>query len=178
MEIAGHIVGAIAIATYFLSYQFSDKKKLLAVQTAATALNCLQYLLIGASSGFALNIVCIVRNILFFAVEQKGAGKKFAWLPYALAVVMGVVSLFSWDGVYSLLIIVGLMLNTVFMGICNSQNLRKSLLLTCSMVVIYNIFAGSYTGIISESISIISAIIGIIRFRNEEKINIAEKSRA
>ena len=48
MEIVGHALGFIAVGLYFLSYQIYEKKKLLLVQTAATTLNCLQYLLISA----------------------------------------------------------------------------------------------------------------------------------
>ena len=168
MKTAGYIVGVIAVITFFISYQFSNKKKLLYVQTAGTALNCLHYFLLGAASGFAMNIVGIIRNILFYYFEKKGISVK--WLPYALAVAMGVTSLFFWDGWYSCLIVVGLMLNTIFMGVFNSQNLRKSILLTCSMIALYNIIVGSYTGVITESISIISAIIGIIRYHKPNKI--------
>ncbi|MBQ9083050.1 MAG: YgjV family protein [Clostridia bacterium] len=162
----GHIIGVIAIGLYFLSYQIFDKKKLLFVQTLATAMMCLQYILIGAYSGFGLNIVCIIRNLLFYHRDKKALSG--VWLPVLLAVVMAVVSLFSWDGYHSLLIILGLMINTVCMGICDSQNLRKSVLLTCPMIMIYNVFAHSYSGIISETISLISAAIGIVRYKKSE----------
>ena len=52
MEMIGHILGVIAIGLFFLSYQIFEKKNLLIVQTLATTLLCLQYLLIGAYSGF------------------------------------------------------------------------------------------------------------------------------
>ena len=55
------------------------------------------------------------------------------------------------------------------MGIFNSQNLKKSIILTCSLLIIYNIFVNSYSGIINESISIVSAVIGIIRYVKAKK---------
>ena len=165
MEIVGHIFGAIAIGLFFLSYQIFDKKKLLVVQTLATAMLCLQYIFIGAYSGFGLNIVCIIRNLLYYRRDKKdisGIG-----LPIVLALVMAIVSLFSWDGYHSLLIIVGLMVNTVCMGVFDSQKLRKSILLTCPMILAYNVFEASYSGMISETMSIISAVIGIIRYKKD-----------
>lgn len=163
MEIAGHIVGAVGIVFFFLSYQIYDKKKLLAVQTIATSIMCLQYLLLGAYSGFALNVVCLIRNFFFY-----NRGKKFFsgnhW-PVLFALAMAAVSLLSWDGWHSLFIIAGLMINTLCLGFCNSQDLRKSILLTCPMIIVYNCFELSIAGIISESISMISAGIGIIRYR-------------
>lgn len=163
MQLLGHSIGAVSIGLFFLSYQVFDKKKLLFVQTLATTLLCLQYILIGAYSGFGLNIVCIIRNVLYYHRDKKFLSGL--WLPISLSALMVVVSLFSWDGYYSLFIIFGLAINTVCMGICNSQNLRKSILITCPLILIYNIFSGSYSGIISESISICSALIGIFRYR-------------
>lgn len=167
MEILGHIIGVVAIIMFFLSYQVSEKKKLLTVQTLATAMICLQYILIGAYSGFALNIVCIIRNILFYHRDKKPLSGL--WLPIVLAIIMGSVSIISWDGYHSLIIAAGLMINTVCMGVCNAQDLRKSVLFTCPMVFIYNIFELSYSGMISESISWISALIGIVRYKTKNR---------
>ena len=163
MEILGHAIGVIAIGLFFLSYQIFEKKKLLFVQTLATAMLCLQYVLIGAYSGFVLNIICVIRNILFYHRDKKFLSG--VWLPILLALTMAFVSLFSWDGYHSLLIILGLMVNTVCMGLCDSQNLRKSVLITCPMILVYNIFEASYSGMVSETVSLISAVIGIIRYR-------------
>lgn len=163
MEIVGHVFGVVAIGMFFLSYQIFDKKKLLLVQTFATAMLCLQYILIGAFSGFGLNIVCIIRNILYYLRGKKG--KSGISLPIILALTMAIVSLFSWDGYHSVFIISGLMINTVCMGVCNSQKLRKSILISCPLILVYNLFELSYSGAISETISLISAIIGIIRYK-------------
>ena len=165
MKIIGHCLGFIAIGLSFLSYQIFDKKKLLLVQTLATTLNCLQYLLIGAYSGFALNIVCIVRNFLYYFRDKKA--RSGIGLPILWALLLVIVSLFSWDGYHSLLIIAGLVINTVCMGVFNSQNLRKSVLLTCLLIFIYNLLEGSYSGMVSESVSWVSAAVGIIRYNRE-----------
>lgn len=163
MEIIGQIFGIVAIGMFFLSYQIFDKKKLLSVQTFATAMLCLQYILIGAYSGFGLNIVCIIRNILYYRRDKKG--NSGIWLPIMLALTMAIVSLFSWDGYHSIFIVFGLMINTVCLGVCDSQNLRKSILISCLLTLVYNLFELSYSGAINETISWISAIIGIIRYK-------------
>ena len=167
MELAGHIIGFLAVATFFVSYQIYDKKKLLLVQTLATGLLCVQYLLIGAYSGFALNLLGIVRNLLYCNRDKRALSGK--WLPFTMAGAMAVVSLFSWDGPHSLLIMAGLMINAVCLALYDSQNLRKSILITCPLVLAYNLVEGSYSGLVSESISMISALIGILRFRKTQK---------
>ena len=67
----GHTLGFISVALFFYSYQRTQKSKIMLIQTAATALSCVQYLLIGATSGFALNVVCIIRNFAFYYREKN-----------------------------------------------------------------------------------------------------------
>jgi len=161
MEILGHVIGFIALALFVWSYQLHEKKKLIVVQTVGTALMCLQYILIGAYSGFALNIVCLIRNGLYYRRDLRG--KRGIVLPLILAAIMVVLSVFAWDGLHSILILAGLAINTVCMGIFDTQNLRKSVVLTCSLNAVYNAIAGAPFAVINESFSVVSSIIGIIR---------------
>ena len=167
MDILGHIIGFIATGLFFLSYQFSDKKKLLFIQIVAVALLCLQYILIGAYSGFGLNIVCVIRNVLYYYKDKKFLSTAF--LPVIPALAMIIISAFFWEGYYSLLIIFGLVANTLCMGYFNSQNLRKSVLLTSSCILLYDVIVGSYSGILNEGLSVISAAVGIMRFKNSSE---------
>lgn len=161
-EITGHVIGFIGVALTFVSYQMHDKRKLIFIQTAATLLMSLQYVLIGAFSGCFLNIVCIIRNVFFY-----NRGKKFfsyGFYPILFAVIITVVSLFSWEGAHTLFLVTALAANTVIMGCSSSQTLRKSVLVTCSMIIVYNVIERSYSGIVNESVSIVSAIIGIVLY--------------
>ena len=164
IRLLGHALGFISVALFFYSYQRTQKSKIMVIQTVATALGCIQYLLICASSGFALNVVCIIRNFAFYYREKNNKTDLVTHL--ALAVAMAVVSCFSWEGIHSLLITLGLVVNTVCMGICNAKDFRKTILISSTLILVYNIFAFSYSGILSESISLISVVIGIIRYRN------------
>ncbi len=166
ITLLGHILGFISVALFFYSYQRTQKSKIMIIQTVATALSCLQYLLIGALSGFALNVVCIIRNFAFFYREKNQ--KTDLITPVIFAAAMAVVSCFSWEGIHSLLITLGLVVNTVCMGIFDAKSFRKTILISSTLILVYNIFAFSYSGILSESISLISVVIGIIRYRNTQ----------
>ena len=167
MEILGQIIGIIGTVITALSYQMNTKKSLLIAHTSATACFCISYLLLGASLGFALNIVCVVRNVCFYFQKE---GQKPIYISTAvISVVMAVVSIFSWQGPISLLIIIALILNTIFLSLGKPQILRYSLFVTCTMVIIYNIYVFSIGGILNESIAICSSLIGVIRFRKSHK---------
>lgn len=164
VTLSGHVLGFISVGLFFYSYQCTQKRKLMVIQTVATALSCVQYLLIGAFSGFALNVVCIIRNFTFYFRDKNKSTELIT--PILFACGMAIVSVFSWEGIHSLLIVLGLVVNTVCMGICDAKSFRKTILISSSLILVYNVFAASYSGILSESISLVSVVIGIIRYRN------------
>ncbi len=167
VTLIGHALGFISVGLFFYSYQRTQKRKLMIIQTIATALSCIQYLLIGAFSGFALNIVCIIRNFIFYSRDKK---QRSDWTsPILLSLCIAVASIFSWEGIHSLLITLGLVINTMCMGMLNAKTFRKTILISSSLILLYNIFAFSYSGILSESISLISVVIGIIRYRSSQQ---------
>ena len=163
MEILGQIIGILATVITALSYQMNTKKSLLLTQSLATALTCISYLFLGASAGFALNIVCLVRNGCFYYLKE---GQTPIYISTViLAAAMVVLGAFSWQGPISLLMIIALAVNTVFLSLGKPQILRYSILLTSSMILIYNIYVFTIGGILNESIAIGSSLIGILRFR-------------
>lgn len=162
-ELLGQILGIFSFIIFFISYQAKNSKKLLILQTVGTSTLVIHYFLIGADSGFALNIVCIVRNILYYNKNKGFLACRF--IPYLLALAVGFVGALSWEGPISLIIIIALMVNTVCLSVSNTQFLRKSVVLTCSMLIVYNVCVKSYGGILNESISVISSLIGLYRYR-------------
>ena len=165
-QLIGQALGILATVITVISYQMNTKRSLLLIQTAATACTCLAYLFLGAASGFTLNIVCILRNIVFYF--QKDTGKVHTISALVLAAVMVAVGALSWQGPISLLIILALAANTIFMSFGKPQLLRQSVLGTSSMILLYNIFVFSIGGIANECLSIISSAVGIVRFRKEQ----------
>lgn len=164
MVIAGQILGWLAALLTFLSYQCKDHKKLIVVQTLSTLSICISYLFLNAWSGMLLNFVCLIRNFIIYRKDIKIFSYSF-W-PYVLAGVMGIMGAVSWQGPMSLLIIIALAVNTVFLYFPNVQNLRKSILLTSTMILIYNVYFNVWGGVVNEMIAITSSIIGLYRYKS------------
>lgn len=168
MELAmiiGQVMGLVAVVLGFVSFQMRTQKQLLVVQTATTIAFCIHYYLIGATSGLMLNLLGILRNLAYYHKEKKiFAGKK---CPIFFAAVMGIVGLLSWQDYYSIFVVLGLVINTVCLSFADPQNIRKSILVTSPMVLIYDAFVLSIGGIIYESVVIVSSIIGILRYRKQ-----------
>lgn len=166
--IIGQILGIVAPIVTFISYQVNSKNKLLILQTVATVTICISYLLLGGNSGFALNIVCIIRNLTFFFLDPKSKANRIAAVILALA--MGGMGMLSWEGLISALMVVALMANTIFMSFGDPQLLRKSVIGTSSLILTYNIFMAHPTigGIMNESIAIVASVIGVLIYRKKK----------
>lgn len=167
-EIIGQILGVIATLITFLSYQMNTKRSVLITQTVATAFTCVSYLLLGATSGFVLNIVCIARNVIYYF--QKASSRRSIICAFMLSVVIGALGALSWQGPVSLLIIIALAVNTVFLSFGRPQLLRYSILFTSTAILIYNVLMLAVGGIANEAIAIISSVIGIARFRKTNNV--------
>ena len=109
----------------------------------------------------------------FFWNESK---KK--QLPTAVFILLMILmSVCSWQGMISLLIMIALAVNTAFLALGKPQALRYSILFTSSLVLIYNVYVLSIGGILNEGIALLSALVGILRFRRtHDKSSLKEEN--
>ena len=164
------IIGLVAVSLSFVTYQMKSKSGVMIMLSLATTLFCIHYSILGATTGLVLNIVGIIRNICYCFRDKKPMSGVA--VPIILAAIMTVMSIFTWEGYHSIFFVVGLSLNTLAAGYFSPQGLRKSLLLTCTLILIYDaLIPGnpSWSGILNESVAMISAIVGIIRFRKKDE---------
>lgn len=159
----GQFFGALAVLCGFLSYQTKDAKKLLIFQILTCAVFCVHYLLLGAMPAFWLNAVGTIRNITYFKKEKLGKWAKI--MPFIFAFVMALLGIASWHGWYSIFIVAGLIINTLCLNLKKAQSIRWSILVTSPMVFTYDVFVMAIGGMIYEAVAIISAVIGIIRYK-------------
>ena len=165
-EIIGQILGFVAVVLGFISYQVKTDKQLLFVHLLTCAVFSVHYYLLGAIPAAILNAVGVVRNIVYFNKDRSFYRPRL--FPILFAVIMLGLGIYSSNGIHSVLIVGGLVINTLCLSFRNPQNVRKSVLLTCLMVLIYDVIEHSVGGVVYESVAIISAIIGLIRYRKKE----------
>lgn len=166
-NIIGQIFGAIAVVLGFLTFQMNTAKKLITVQVATAVAFCLHYLFLGAITGCVMNAVGILRNIIYRYRDRKFLSGK--WIPYAFAVIIGGIGFLSWEGWHSLLVIAGLMINTVGLSFRDPQHTRYSIFVSSPLVMVYDVFTMAVGGFIYETVVIISSIIGVIRTNRKQK---------
>ena len=161
----GQALGFVAVILGFVSFQVKTSKKLLVVQTFTCLVFTLHYFMLGATPAGVLNLVGLIRNIVYYYRDKNRHVEKYA--PLVFAGIMLILGLLSWEGTHSVLVVAGLVINTVCLSFKDPQNIRKSILVTSPMVLVYDVFELSIGGMIYESVVIISSVIGLLRYRQK-----------
>lgn len=149
------------------SFQLNKHKHIMLVQIVATALFGLQYFLLGAYTGLALDIVGVLRDIVYYNKDKKWASSN--WWTVFWVLVMLVVGIFTYQNWISLLMTAAMMLNTVSFSFTKPKLVRTTILISSPLLLVYNILTGSIGGVINELFTEISSVVGIIRYDINKK---------
>lgn len=166
LYIIGQIFGIIAVILGFLTYQMKTQKQIMIVLITTCFVFTTHYFLIGAMTGCILNFVGGIRCICF--LNRDGKKLLHRLYPAIFALIMAGMGILFWEDWYSFLAVGGLVINTLCIALKNPQSIRKSILITSPMVLAYDIIVKSYGGAVYESVAIISAVIGLIRYKEKQ----------
>ena len=123
---------------------------------------------IGIIIGQILSIVAVVTGVISFQMKTS-KGILFFQIITALVVFT---SLLTWDGWYSAFIMLGLLINSIGFSSPNAQIIRKLNLIKSPLCLVYNLCVSSPGGIIFETSSIISTVIGLVKNRKKTNNNV------
>ena len=167
MEVLTQIIGIAAMIFSVFSFQMNRHKHFMIMQILATSLFGLQYFLLGAYTGMAVDAVAVVRGIVFYNKDKKWASSNI-WI--AVFIIMFIVSgIFTWQGPSSLLMTGAMILNTFSFSFTKPKLVRSTILISSPLVLIYNIITGSIGGIINEICVELSSVVGLLRYDVKRK---------
>lgn len=168
-------IGFIGIALNIIAVQFNKHWQIVLLKTLGSGLFVVQYILLKAYTGAAMDGIGILRNIIFIFAVQKGK-PTLIWIIFfsALTIALGIA---TFEGYISLLAITAKLLSCISYGINNARAIRMINLPSSGCWLVYNGLHFSLAGILNEILVIISIIIAEIRFikavkKNKNKINI------
>ncbi len=164
------LIGFCAMAFGILSFQAKRRNTILLMQMTASILWAVQYLLLGAYTGVALNLVSIFRN-LFFTKKGKSRLVDSRLFPIAVMTVFFIAGIATYDGAISLFPTAAMMISTIALYITEERSIRLLSLLVSPLWLIYNIKTGALAGAICETITLISIIVALIRYRKVKSQN-------
>lgn len=155
-------IGFLGMACTVLAFQCKQYRKLVGLRGATELLFGLQYILLGAYSGAAVDFLGCLRNWVFLECDRKGKPLRF-WRFLFCLIFVGV-ALLTWAGPKSLLSAVAKVASTIAYGSSNPRLIRLITLCSSSCWLIYNALVFSLAGIVCEVITLVSLLIGILRF--------------
>ncbi len=154
-------IGFLGIIASILSFQCKKHGKLMVLRTGNELLFGIQYVLLGAYTGAAMNLVGCVRNLVFAGMVKKG--KKTTGLCFLFSALFLTFAAVTWAGFRSVLIGTAKVISTFAYGNKNVFLVRIMVLSSSTAWLIYNAIVGSWAGVANETLTICSIIIGIFR---------------
>ena len=156
-------IGFVAVLFFIFSYQLRSNRMLFLCQLLGCSIFCLQFCLMGAYTGAVSLLVNILRNLLLLKIDQWDWVKSKVTMS-GILLLLAVMTILTWDGWISLLPLASVGVTTVGYWTNNAQKLRLSQFFGSPCTLLYDILIHSWGGVISESITLDSIIISVIRF--------------
>ena len=161
METAAFIIGIIAIIESLLIYAVQKRSHILTLKLVSNVLWGTNYFLLGLYTGAILNVIAIIREIIFmFRTKYKWAD-NIAW-AILFMIIMFSSAFVTWAGPISLLPAIGSVFNVVSIYSKQPAMIRIFLIPAETLWLLYTIFEGNTTAMINEIMLISSAIIGFV----------------
>lgn len=171
MKLIPQIIGLLAVATFLLSYQQKKRSNIIFLNVVSRCLYILQYLLLGAFAGAALDILGAVSSVVaskkhtpFIKRHTKGV---ILLMNTGIIVIGGTIALInrSWIDVFS---IIGVLLHTSAFWLSDEKIIRRVSLLGSPFWFAYNFLSHAYGSAIGDVLTIVSILIAMVRHREKK----------
>ena len=151
------------MGTIFIVIGMQQKKydHIVLCKISNSFLSSVHYLLLGGYTGMCINFASCFTNAVYWYRNKKGKSTLVFQIIFAIMFVL--LGLLSWHGPISVFVIIAKLISSIALGINNPRIIRILNLISFPCWLIYNIYMGSVAGMISDSLSIASVLIGIIR---------------
>lgn len=167
-NIVAWIFGILAMLSLFSVYQQSTRKKLIIKKLCADVCWVIHYFCLGGYGGMIPNGVGIFRELVFVQRDKhKLANSPF--IPVIFILINFALGISTFKSPINILPITASAFVTVSLWLRNPK-LTKIISIPVSLTfLIYDLFIGSWIGMINESIAIISIIISFIKERRSHQ---------
>ena len=163
----GQMFGFCAIFVGIIMYQFKKHRTIMLLMVLNAALWCLHFLCLGKYTAVAMNLLNVVRAILFSFRGRKWADSIL--IPIGICVASLGVSFFTWEGPLTLLPVGAALFSTSASCQTNTKRLKLLTVPVCVCWFIYNLFSRSYAGMANETFVFVSVVVALVRIFREEK---------
>ena len=169
MEAAALVAGIGGVALYLLCFQLKSAKKILACRFLSSILYVVQYLLLFAFVGAAMDAAAAVTS--YFAYKKDTPVIRKYKIPILVVTNLGIVAvgLLLYENVFSLLPIAGVLFESAAGWMKNEKRIRIVSLFAVPCWLIYNVISKAYGSVIGSVLAFISIVVALVRYSKTEK---------
>lgn len=169
MEIASLIAGLGAVALYLLCFQLKEAKKLLACRFLSSILYVVQYLLLFAFVGAAMDASAAVTSYFAYKKDAPWVKKYKILILIVTNLAIIAVGILLYENIFSLLPIAGVLLESAAGWMKNEKRIRIVSLFAVPCWLVYNVISRAYGSVIGSVLAFISIIVALIRYSKKKK---------
>ena len=156
------LIGFVATALQISSYQCKSSRKLIIMQLCGNTAFLIHMFMLGGYSGCVNLVISIIRYLIFSCRKPWAYWKGWPWL---LVIANLIVTVLTWENLFGLLPCIAVIALTIAGWSRNGKKIRLASLFVVSPAwLIYEIYTGSYSGIVTELFCICSVGISVLRY--------------
>ena len=162
-------VGIVAMFFCIAAFQAKKRNTILFMQMVGMGMWALHFFLLGEYAGCAMNGLAVLRAAVYVQREKhKWANSKL--VPAAFVCIFIAAGLVTWYLGDTMWFLPSIAMTITSIGLfCkNEQTVRKINLFSSPPWIIYNALAKSVPAVITESLTLVSVIIALIRYRKKQ----------
>ena len=163
MKTAALITGLCAVFFGLLCYQLRKRKAIIACNVISRVLYVLQYVLLGALEGAAMDLSAIPASMLA-SRKHTPLGEKYRlllWFAGNAAVLL--IGWAFWENLYSLLPILGVLCEINALWMTKEKHIRLISLASLPFWLSYNVLCGAWGSVIGNVLMVASILVALYR---------------
>ena len=177
IEIIAQAIGIVAMAFNILSYQGKKQSTVIAMQLFGSVLFTVNYLMLGATVGGILNIIAVIRAVVFLFKDKLKTDHPLWMVGFILTYIAVYILSFTvfekeptvFNLIIEVLPVIGMVALTVGYRLKKAADVRKCGLISSPSWLIYNIVARSVGATVCEILALVSIVVGMIRHDKEKQ---------
>lgn len=161
--LVAQFLGFLGLISWLYSVLQKDHFKILKFQNLANMFYMIQYTLLGAYPASCMNLISMLRGIVFFN-DEKNNRKTSLNILILFFIVIVLAGLLAFQNIYSLIPIIITLLYSYSLWQKNLTIFRVIFVLAASGWFVYNLLVGAYVTLIGNIFEFTFGIVSIIKY--------------
>ena len=164
MKVFAQIIGLFAVIIFLLSYQQKKRKNIIIWNATSRVLYIVQYLMLGAFEGVALDIIGTISSVAAHKKDNIIISKHIKLVVIIINLIILAAGLSLYENVFSLFPIAGVILHTSALWLTKEKTIRRISFLGSPFWLIYNLASRAYGSAIGDILTMVSIGTAIYRY--------------